>query len=106
MKYRTWAFLNAEGKAAWGKVFPDGEVPIQSIIAQTATLEGISTVERVFLVDWNELTAEQQNDVLEKISKASGVGKDVILKDVLKIGLPLRAKYIDGCGTRRVELFI
>ena len=49
-KYRTWAYLNAEGKALWGDVFPDGEVPIQSIIAQPATLEGIDRVERVFLV--------------------------------------------------------
>jgi hypothetical protein len=106
MKYRTWAFLNAGGKAAWGKVFPDGEVPIQSIIAQTATLEGISTVELVFLVDWKELSAEQQNGILNKISKASGAGKDAILKDVLKIGLPLRAKYTEGCGTSRMELFI
>jgi hypothetical protein len=105
MKYRTWAFLNAEGKAAWGEVFSDGEVPIQSIIAQTATLEGISKVEKVFLVDWKALTAEQQKAVLEKIIKASGAGKDAILKDVLKIGLPLRAKYTEGCGTSRLGLF-
>jgi hypothetical protein len=43
--------LNAEGKKVWGDVFPDGEVLIQSIIAQTATLEGIARVEKVFLVD-------------------------------------------------------
>jgi hypothetical protein len=45
-KYRAWAYLNAEGKAVWGKVFPDGEVPVQSIITQNATLEGIKPVQR------------------------------------------------------------
>lgn len=105
-KYQTWAYLNAEGKAVWGDVFPDGEVPVQSIIAQPATLEGIDKTERVFLVDWEELTAQQQNAVLEKLSKRSGARKDVILKDVLKIGLPLREKYTEGCGTSRLGLFI
>ena len=104
-KYRTWAYLNAEGKKVWGDVFPDGEVPIQSIIAQTATLEGIDRVEKVFLVDWKELSAGQQNAVLEKISKRSGASKDAILKDVLKVGLPLRVNYTEGCGTSRMELF-
>jgi hypothetical protein len=34
-KYSTSAYLNAEGKKVWGGVFPDGEVPVQSIIAQS-----------------------------------------------------------------------
>lgn len=98
--------MNAEGKAVWGDVFPDGEVPVQSIIAQPATLEGIDKTERVFLVDWKELTSQQQDAVLEKLSKRSGASKEVILKDVLKIGLPLREKYTDGCGTTRLGLFV
>ena len=105
-KYRTWAYLNAEGKAVWEDVFPDGEVPIQSIIAQPATLEGIDRTERVFLVDWKELTTQQQDAILEKLSKRSGASKNIILKDVLKVGLPLREKYTEGCGTSRLELFI
>jgi hypothetical protein len=105
-KYKTWASLNGEGKAVWGDVFPDGEVPVQSIIAQPATLEGVTKTERVFLVDWKELTAQQQDAVLEELSKRSGAAKDVILKDILKIGLPLREKYTDGCGTARLGLFV
>ena len=105
-KYQAWAYLNAEGKAVWGDVFPDGKVPVQSIIAQPATLEGIDKTESVFLVDWKELTAQQQDAVLEKLGKRSGTRKDVILKDFLKIGLPLREKYTEGCGTSRLGLFI
>jgi hypothetical protein len=50
-KYKTWAYLNSEGKAIWGDVFPTNEVPIRSIMAQTATLEGIDGIEKIFLVD-------------------------------------------------------
>ena len=105
-KYRTWAYLNAEGKAIWGDVFPDGEVPVQSIIAQHATLEGVDKTERVLLVDWKELTVQQQDAVLDKLSKRSGASKNVVLKDILKVGLPLREKYTDGCGTSRLGLFV
>lgn len=105
-KYETWAFLNDEGKKIWGKIFPDGQVPIRSIISQGADLEGLNQTERVFLVDWPELTAEQQDAILTKLSEKSGAAKDVILKDILKIGLPLREKYTNGCGTTRVGLFI
>lgn len=104
-KYRTWAYLNSEGKTVWGNVFPEGEVPIQSIVAQPATLEGIDGTERVFLVDWKELNVQQQDAILEKLSKRSGASKEVILKDVLKVGLPLREKYTEGCGTSRLGLF-
>ena len=105
-KYRTWASLNAEGKAVWGDVFPDGEVPVQSIIAQPASLEGFDKTEIVFLVDWKELAGQQQEAVLEKLSKRSGAAKNIILKDILKIGLPLREKYTDCCGTTRLGLFV
>jgi hypothetical protein len=97
--------LNTEGKTIWGNVFPDGEIPVQSIIAQSATLEGLGKTERVFLVDWKELTLQQQDAVLESLCKRSGANKNVILKDVLKIGLPLREKYTESCGTTRLELF-
>jgi len=105
-KYRTWANLNDEGKAVWGDVFPDGKIPVQSMIAQPAALEGIEKAERVFLVDWKELTAQQQDMVLEKLSKRNGAAKNVILKDVLKVGLPLREKYVESCGTTRLGLFV
>jgi hypothetical protein len=104
-KYRIWACLNAEGKAFLGDVFPYGEIPIQSIIPQHANLEGIDGIEKVFLIDWKELTAQQQDTVLERLSKRCGVSKEVILKDILKVGLPLREKLTEGGGTIRLELF-
>jgi hypothetical protein len=97
--------LNSEGKTVWGDVFTDGEIPIQSIIAQPATLEGIEKTERVFLVDWKELSTKQQEAILEKLSKLTGASKDVILKDVLKVGLPLRERFTEGFCTCRLELF-
>ncbi|MDI9576935.1 MAG: hypothetical protein QM398_02225 [Thermoproteota archaeon] len=101
-KYRTWAYLNAEGKQAWGDVFSEGEVPIQDINSHPAVLESIQRTERVFLVDWKALTAKQQDGILEKLSQKTGEGKEVILKEVLRVGLPLREVYTEGVGTSRM----
>lgn len=104
-QYKTWANLNDEGKKVWGDIFPDGEVPVRSIIAQPARLEGAGE-ERVFIVEWRDLNSGQQDAILERLSKKSGAPKEVILQDILKIGLPLREKYTNGSGTTRLGLFI
>lgn len=104
--YDTWAYLNDEGKRIWGDIFPTGEVPVRSIISQPADLEGIKEPERVFLVEWKDLTEQQKDAILTKLSKKSGASKNVILKDILKIGLPLRVKYTNSAGTVRLGLFL
>ena len=100
-KYRTWVRLNVEGKRLWGDVFPDGIVPVQSIATQRAKLEGVKDAESVFTVNWKELNTEQQQAILEKLSEQSGATKDEILKDILKVGLPLRRRYTINCGTKQ-----
>jgi hypothetical protein len=104
-KYATWARLNLEGKRAWGIIFPNGVVPVQSIATQHVRLKGIKGVESVFTVDWKELTQEQQQAILENLSERTGSTKEAILKEILKMGLPLRRRYTSGCGTSRMELF-
>ena len=98
-KFRTWVRLNVEGKRLWGDVFPDGIVPVQSIATQHAKLEGIKDAESVFTVNWKELTTEQQLAILEKLSEQTGATKEAILKDILKVGFPLRRRYTINCGT-------
>jgi len=104
-QYSTWAYLNDEGKKLWGEIFPNGEVPIRSILTQEASLEGIKESERVFIVAWEELTDQQKTAILERLSKKSGASKEVIFRDIQKIGLPLREKYTNGAGTTRPGLF-
>lgn len=106
VNHRTWARLNFEGKKEWGGVFQEGKVPVQSITTQQAKLGGNKDPESVFTVDWKELTQWQQEAVLDKLSQRSDVPKEAILKDILKVGLPLRRNLIVSCGTNQMELFL
>lgn len=101
-----WARLNLEGKHEWGDVFRDGKVPVLSIATQQAKLGGNKGPESVFTVDWKELTQWQQEAIFDEIDRQSGVAKKVIVKDILKVGLPLRRNLIFSFGTNQVNLFL
>jgi hypothetical protein len=100
-----WAHLNSKGKQYWGDIFPDGKVPIQSIATQQPRVEGISDPESVFAIDWKALSERQQQATLEKLSCESGKPKQVILKEIQSVGLPLQRKHIQSMGTDRMQLY-
>jgi hypothetical protein len=104
--YRTWARLNFRGKQEWGDIFRDCKVPIQSIATQQAKLGGNKDPESVFTVDWKELTPCQQEAILDKLSQRHGVAKEIVLKDIMKVGLPLRRNLVFSCGTNQVEMYL
>jgi hypothetical protein len=99
-----WVWLNEEGKRMWGGVFPDGKVPVCSNF-QEASLEGGGT-ERVVFVNWAVLTKRRKKAVLARISVQSGASEDDILKDILKIGLPLRERYTTHTVAAELRFFI
>ena len=104
-QYQIWVRLNFAGKQEWGEVFPEGKVPIVRFAVQQAKLEGIKDIESVFTVNWKELTQKQQQAILERLSMQTGVSKEKILKEVARLGLPLRRKWVQSIGTNQIELF-
>lgn len=100
-----WAHLNAEGKRYWGDIFPDSKVPIQSIAAQQARVEGVKDPESVFAIDWNALSEGQQQAILKKLTIQKGTLKQEVLKELQIVGLPLQRKHIQSMGTDRMQLY-
>jgi hypothetical protein len=101
-----WVCLNDEGLRVWGDIFPDGKVPVLSMSFQEAKLGPTPTTERVILVAWTALSQEQKDGVLAKISARSGASKEAILKDILRIGLPLRKSHTTGTVAEELRFFI
>jgi hypothetical protein len=99
-----WVRLNDEGLRVWGDVFPDGKVPVASMAFQEAQLGPKS--ESVILVAWTALSELQKVGVLTKISARSGAPKETVLKDILRIGLPLRQSYTTGTVAEELRFFI
>jgi hypothetical protein len=103
-----WVWLNDEGKRVWGDVFPDGKVPVCSYFQEANLMRGGVTpiATRIVFVNWSALSSEQKLAVLTKISKTTGSSKVEILKDILKIGLPLRESYTTAFVAAKLRFFI
>jgi hypothetical protein len=103
-KFKHWVHLNDEGKKLYGEIFPNGEIPVLSMIPTVAGIAG--QAERVFLIFHEELTEEQIDKVLTLLSEKFQAPKHVIKQEMLKNRIPLRAKYVSSSGTNHPGLFI
>ena len=73
-KVRT---LTEKGKEEFGGIFPAG-VPCTQIEPVTATLEGVDFPQKVFLVDWRELSSLQKDLVVEYMALKFDVPSNVV----------------------------
>lgn len=103
-KFKHWIFLNEEGKKLYGKIFPDGEIPVLSMIPTLGGIEG--NAERLYLIYHEELSNEQIDQVLTLLSRKFGADKELIRHEMLKNRIPLREKYVSSSGTNHLGLFI
>ena len=101
-----WTFLNDVGRKVWGEVFPDGQVPVCSMHFFNAFLGGSVGIEKVVLVNWSLLTVEQRDQIVSKISKKAQAPKEAVLKDILRIGLPLRKIHTNGAIVEELRFFV
>jgi len=87
--------LTAAGEKEVGHIFTTGYVPLTQYTPVYANLRGLGK-SLVFLVDWNGLTEEEQEQCLFYISeKNMGVSPDVIRSDIEADGyFPIQHKYI------------
>ena len=86
--------LTDKGKKELGHIFTDGYVPVIQPTPVCANLRGSS--ELVFFVDWNALTAEQQDAAIHYMMDKFGEGiPDQIRMAISDKGhFPIRSKYI------------
>ena len=105
-RFRHWAHLNDEGRKLYGHIFPDGQVPVLSMVPQMAKLGGSETPERVYIVYVEELSSDQFKAIVDLIAEKSRAPRSVIEAEFKKNGIPLRAKFVSGAGTNHPGFFV
>jgi len=103
-RYKSWAFLNDEGKKLYGAIFPIGSIPIVSIIPQIANLGGKD--EKVYMVLHEEIPDVQIDQLLTLLASKFKASKEDVRAAMLKDRIPIREKYVWGVGTDGLPLFI
>lgn len=87
--------LSEEGNKELGHIFTDGYVPTTQYTPVYANLRGLGST-RVYLVDWNRLTEQQQHQCILYISeKNAGANPAQIRLDIEQQGhFPIRTQWI------------
>ena len=102
-----WVHLNEEGKNLYGEIFSDGIVPVQIMFSQNAALEGQEGIQRVYKIDWKQLTEKQKSSIVHLLSAKFGAEPELIRHQFEHDGfIPLRDKYVSAAGTDQMRLFI
>jgi len=105
-RFRHWAYLNDVGMDLFGEVFPDKQVPVVSMIWKVGPLGSPDNIEDHFLVQWDELTEEQQSQAIIILGDKFGGNDLQILKQIHESGLPLRKSLTNGSGTDHPGFFL
>jgi len=103
-RFRHWAFLNSEGKKVFGDVFPDGMVPVVSMIPGVAVVG--DQEEKIYLVCHEELSEVQIARLSQLLAAKFGATDVAVMVELLKNRIPLRAKYTDGVASNALALFV
>ena len=102
----SWAYLNDEGKKLWGSVFPDGVVPVRSIISFKAQLGSDRHEEEVYVLAEREITPEKFENVVDLVAKRAGGTKVEVIEQIRTAGLAIRACLTSGAGTDNIGPFL
>lgn len=99
--------LNEDGMKKYGSCFPDGKVPVKTIMPQDATLEGKTGVQRVYLVPFHRLKDEQFNKVAAIIAEKNNSPLDEV-KDYLGrlCNIPLPVELTKEHGAIPFHMFV
>ena len=105
-RFGHWAYLNEEGKKLYGKIFPDGQVPVLSMVPQMAKLGESETPERVYMVYVEDLSEEQFKAIVDLIVEKFKAPRSAVEAEFRKNGIPLRETFVSGAGTNHPGFFV
>ena len=94
------ALLNDEGRKIWGYAFPDGEVPVNTIVPFKAVVRGSAGPLKdgdtfdAYLIDWEGLNTVQKSKIISHFKERFQGSPEDVIAQIQKDGLPLRAALV------------
>ena len=105
--YLDWCYLNEEGLKEYGNIFPDGIVPVLSMISIVFEHPKLDTPERAYIVRGTNLTEKQLRLLVDKISENfKDSNKTEIRRYIFDNNLPIRERLTSGSGTKRIHMYL
>ena len=104
--YKDWAHLNEEGLKEFSDIFPEGIVPIISMVPIVFEHPQLAAPEKAYLLRGSDLTENQIKKLIDKLAQKFSGEKDEIRKAILSNDIPVREKLTTGTGTKRIYMYM
>ena len=105
--FKHWAHLNEEGLKTWKGMFPNGIVPVLSMIPQNGHLGAPDSPPQPFyIVNLKELSEKQIEKILDILTERFQAPREEMRKEFMLNGIPLRQSLTSGSGTNQLGLFL
>jgi len=89
---KDWIAL--EWKEAMGPDF-DGRLPVTTTVPMLAWLPGFGVPQRVFLLALDQISQEQREAIIHRLSQKFSLSPDEAQEEVQKAGIPIREEHIE-----------
>jgi len=99
---KTGGYLNEQGNSLYPGIFPQGRVPLKSILMERALLmdQGKTVEKEIFRIDISKLSDEQYDAVIALVAKTNNLSDAYVKLSLDQLGyIPIRAELISTTFT-------
>jgi hypothetical protein len=93
--FATYATLNKIGREKFEKIFPEGKVPLFTILSKQMTIAGIT--DHFYFADYNQFSNDQKRLLAKFMNDERGIPKHRVPEclELMKYKVPLSARFVD-----------
>ena len=103
----SYGYLNAQGKMLYGDAFPNGKIPLKSILYETTLLGKKPFRDEVYHIDIRQLTEKQIDAIIMIVARSTNTPTLRIRESFFELGfIPIRASMVETVGTDDLHLFV
>ena len=91
----------------YGDAFPNGKIPLTSILCETTQLGKKPVREEVYRIDIRQMTEEQIDSVVKIVARSTNARTILVRESFVNLGfIPIRASMVETVGTDELHLFV
>jgi len=103
----SYGYLNEQGKMLYGDAFPDGRIPLTSILLESARLGNKPVREEIYRIDLQQMTEEQIDLVIKVVARSTNARTIVVRESFVSLGfIPIRASMVGSVSSTDLHLFV
>jgi len=91
----------------YGDAFPDGKIPLTSILLESARLGNKPVREEIYRIDLKQLTEDQVDTIVKIVARSTNARTILVRESFVDLGfIPIRASMVATVRSTDLHLFV